>query len=77
MRKATTTYLIYYIVTLMLNSLLLSLYFVRVYQDFPACIDKVSGQNYTLGFEISYGVGFLVFSAQAINTNILGIYFRY
>ena len=71
------SYLIYYIVTLIFNSLLLSMYFVRVYEDFPNCIDSVSGQNYTFGFELSYGIGFLVVLAETLNINVLGIYLRY
>ena len=71
------SYLIYYIVTLLFNSLLLSLYFVRVYEDFPNCVDSTSGQNYTFGFELAYGIGFLVVLAETMNINVLGIYLRY
>ena len=53
------------------------MYFVRVYENFPNCIDAVNGQNYTFQFELSYGIGFLVIAAETININILGIYFRY
>ena len=71
------SYLIYYVVTLLFNSLLLSMYFVRVYEDFPDCIDSVSGQNYTFWFEVSYGIGFLVVLAETMNINVFGIYLRY
>ena len=53
------------------------MYFVRVYENFPNCIDAVDGQNYTFQFELSYGIGFLVIAAETININVLGIYFRY
>ena len=71
------SYLIYYIVTLIFNFLLLSMYFVRVYEDFPNCIDSISGQNYTFGFELSYGIGFIVILAETLNINVLSIYLRY
>ena len=71
------SYLIYYIATLLFNFLLLSMYFVRLYEDFPDCIDPINKQNHKFWFELAYGFGFLVIFCFAFDTNVCAIYFRY
>ena len=76
-KKNTSIYLIYYLSNLYANMILLSLYFVRVYQQFPSCIDERNGQNVTFSFEIAYWLGFVIQFAETVNVNIVGVYFRF
>ena len=71
------SYLVYYIVTLIFNFLLLSMYFVRLYEEFPNCIDPINKQNHKFWFELAYGIGFLVILCAILDMNFCAIYVRY
>ena len=61
------TYAAYYLVTLLFNAMLISLYVVQAFGEHPACLTR-GGNNITARFEFAfhYGMVFLMVSSNSL-----------
>ena len=67
--------IVYFITTLIYNSVLATIYLLLVLTEHPDCLTK-SGANIATNLEFAFMLGLLVLSADIINSNFMSIYFR-
>ena len=73
---ALNTYAAYYLVTLLYNAMLISLYVVQAFGEHPACLTK-GGNNITSRFEFAFHYGMVFLMVDSFNSHCLIIFFKY
>ena len=76
-KRATLTYLFYYMTNLIANVTLISLYFIQVYLEHQPCLYGRSGANITSYFDLAFWIGGSILIVEFLNTNCMCIYFWY
>ena len=62
----------YYIICLVSNVMLMSLYAVQVYSPHQTCI--VNGKNITQHFDLAFRLGFAILFADFFNLNVISLF---
>ena len=73
---ALNTYAAYYLVSLLYNAMLISLYVVQAFGEHPACLTR-GGNNITTRFEFAFHYGMVFLMVDTFNSNCLIIFFKY
>ena len=75
-RKESVCWIINYMLSLLCNALLISLYVVQVFTEHVDCFTPI-GINILYDIKLSYQVGLFVLIVDTVNSNIISVYLRY
>ena len=75
-RKESICWIINYMLSLLCNALLISLYVVQVFTEHVDCFTPI-GINILYDIKLSYQVGLFVLIVDTVNSNIISVYLRY
>ena len=74
--KESVCWIINYMLSLLCNTLLISLYVVQVFTEHVDCFTPI-GINILYDIKLSYQVGLFVLIVDTVNSNIISVYLRY